>query len=122
MKWTKSPRIAMERLAEVLGWTVTSTGRAWHITEPGCYHGLSYSAIGTLCVMTRVAMAPHKWKGGTMTGEDVRNLIRFRPVHMFDRKSYRHFLKLPANIAATDETTLYAAYFNPSDDEIDATT
>ncbi|MEE8607930.1 MAG: hypothetical protein V3S55_10005 [Nitrospiraceae bacterium] len=115
MKWTKSPRIAMERLAEVLGWTIMSAGRAWHINPPSTFIGLTFSATSALCALTRVAMAPKEWGGEGMTGEDVRNLIRFRPVHLYSRG--RGSLQLPASIAATDETTLYAAYFNPETGE-----
>lgn len=115
IKWTKNPRIAMKRLAEVLGWEIISAGRAWIITEPeDLFVGQTYSAVSVLCIMTRVLMAPHRWKGGAKTGEDVRNLIRFRPVHLYSRG--RGSLQLPANVAATDETTLYAAYFNPTEE------
>ena len=112
MKWTKSPRIAMERLAEAHGYTFKSTGRGWQFANVKGAELLTFTAVAALCFMTRMAMAPLKWKGLGMSGAEVRELIRYRPVH----HSWGRGLDIPA-MAATDETTLYAAYFNPSTED-----
>lgn len=113
MKKTKTPRTAMLRLAEALGWDVKSIGRQWIVTNLPCAKGLKYSAIALLCFMTRVAMSPEAYGGLGLSRESIREKIRFRPTHIYDPKSFRHYLKLPTAIAAADETTLYQAYFNP---------
>ena len=115
MKWTKDPVTAMKRLAAVLGWNVESSGRVWKITNLPCAEGLSYKAVSALCFMTRVAMASKEIGGLALSKEDLRELIRFRPEHVYDRRSFRHFLKLPPRLRARDESTLYQAYFNPGE-------
>ena len=110
IKWTKTPRTAMLRLAEALGWAVESAGKKWQITNRQESAGLLYTSISLLAFMTRVTMAPMHWQGEGMTGTEVRELIRFRPDHTYDPKGHR--LALDGKIAATDETTMYAAYFN----------
>ncbi len=112
MKWTKSARIAMERLALAHGFEVVSTGRGWEFLNAGdTAVGQTFTATSALCFMVRVATAPLHWKGRGMTGEEVRELIRFRPVHVYSRGLGS--LQLPARIASTDESTLYAVFFNP---------
>lgn len=111
MKWTKDPRIAMRRLAEVFGWEVESVGRAWFFLGLDHAEGLTFTSVAALCFMTRIAMAPTVWGGGALTGLEVRELIRFRPVHLNSRG--RSSLDLP-RMASTDESTMYAAYFNPT--------
>ena len=115
MKWTKSPKVAMQRLAEVLGWSVSSSGRAWSITNLPCSEGLTYSAMSLLCFMTRIARASQDIGGSAMSKEYIRETIRFRPEHIYSGKDFRWFLKLPA-MAATDEATIYANYFNPGEE------
>ena len=113
MKQTKDPATAMKRLAAVLGWNVESSGRVWRVTNLPCAEGLTYKAMAALCFMTRVAMASEEIGGLALSAEDLREKIRFRPEHLHDPRRFRHYLKLPAATAATDESTLYRAYFDP---------
>ena len=110
MKWTKSPRIAMERLAEAHGYALSGDGRGWQFTSLPHAEVLTFTSVEALCFMTRVAMAPLRWKGRGMNAQEMRELIRYRPVHHSNGRG----LNLP-KMASTDETTLYAAYYNPED-------
>ena len=112
MKWTKSPRIAMDRMAEAHGWELRSTGRGWEFVNAGpTARGQTFTANSALCFMVRVATAPLRWAGRGMTPGEVRELIRFRPVHVYSRGVAS--LQLPARIASTDESTLYKHFHNP---------
>ena len=117
MKWTKTPKTAMLRLADVLGWEVESTGRAWRVTNVSAADGLSYSALSLLCFMARIAIASPDIGGEGLTGPELTDLIRFRPKHNFSRQYGRYYLDCDGKIPATDESTMYAAFFNPEGEE-----
>ncbi len=112
MKWTKSARIAMDRLAEAHGFEILSTGRGWEFQNAGpTAIGQVFTALSALCFMVRVATAPLHWQGRGMSAAEVRELIRYRPVHVYSRGVAS--LQLPARIASTDESTLYKNFLNP---------
>ncbi len=112
MKRTKSARIAMLRLADVLGWSVRSDGRQWEVDAPASFHGLRYTSVALLCCMTRVIMAPLAWQGGGLTRDELFDKIRFVPQHNYNAKEMRHYLDIDGKIAASDESTMYAAFHN----------
>ncbi len=118
MKWTKTPKTAMLRLADVLGWDVETTGRRWIITNMTHAEGLTYDAIALLAFLTRVAMASTEIGGEGLTGPEVTELIRFRPKHNFNRSNGRYYMELPAKISGGDEISIYNAYHLPEGTDV----
>ena len=119
MRRTKTARIAMLRLADILGWEVESSGRTWIVRHPDTYRGLKFNSTALFCSMVRVAMASERIGGLGWSPQTLRDRIRFTPRHY-----YRHGTKnnpgrcrlaCEGDLLATDETTMYRAFFNPDE-------
>lgn len=116
MRKTKDERTAMLRLADVLGWEIEQVAprsTQWQVTHPPCAVGLTYSIVGLLCYMARVAMSPTRWGGEGLTKEDLMSLILFTAHHNYNAKDGQYYLGVDGKIDATEETTMYAAFYYP---------
>ena len=100
----------MERLAELLGWTVEAVGKQWRVLSltAGVNHfkGLLFTSLALLCTMTRVAQYDEK-----LSPNEIRELVRFRP------KAWGTVLQKAGRIPATDEITLVQVYHRPEDED-----
>lgn len=103
MRSTQSTIEAMHRLAELVGWTVESSGRAWRIVdadvEPELYEGITFDKRAMVAMLARI----YAWRTGTPL-PDVPAVIKWRPRYVFLPKMALYVLDTTGMDASTEAT------------------